>query len=440
MPLTAKRIDQLKKIPGRHLDGGDLGRSLYLQVGKWDAKEKKMVLSGGASWLLRYELKSATSNNGRRERWLGLGSLVDFDLKEARARARTARQLLKDGIDPLNQKAADKAAKALAAAKAITFEQAARQYFNQNQNKWSNAKHKAQFLSTLQQYTFKKIGALHVADIDTGEVLKVLEQEYKGSTLWNAIPTTASRLRGRIETVLDWAKVRGSRTGENPARWEGHLEYKLPAGSKIKHFPALPYADIPKFMTELRQRKGIGALALEFLVLTAARSGAVVGATVDEIDFEAKIWSVPPERAGAKIIVDDDTKPRRIPLSDRAIAILKLLDKGDDNSQLFAGLSDLAMGRLMKEMAYPSTTKGKLAVAHGCRSTFRDWSAEETNYPNHVCEAALWHAVADKVEASYRRGDLFEKRRRLMADWAKYCASPVVVKSATVVSIRQGRK
>jgi integrase len=290
---------------------------------------------------------------------------------------------------------------------------------------------------------FPKIGPLHVADIDTGEVLKVLEQEYKGKPLWNAIPETASRVRGRIEAVLDWSKIRGSRTGENPARWEGHLEHKLPARSKvqkIKHHPALPYSDIPKFMTELRKREGIAARALEFLTLTAARSGAVIGAVRDEVDFETKIWSVPPERAGAKIIVDDDTKPRRIPLSDRAIQILKSLDKEDDNPQLFVGLSDLAMGRLMREMAYPSTTKGKLAVPHGMRSTFKDWVSEETNYPNHVSEAALWHATADKVEASYRRGDLFEKRRRMMNEWAKYCGMSPVAKSATVVSIRQGRK
>jgi integrase len=437
--LTAKKINQLRKTPGRHLDGGELGRSLYLQVGKWDANEKKMVLSGGASWLLRYELKSATSKSGRRERWLGLGSLADFDLKEARARARKARQLLKDGVDPLDAKAADKAAKALAAAKAITFEQAARSYFNQNQSKWTNKKHRDQFLATLTQYAFPKIGSLHVADIDTGEVLKVLEQEYKGQPLWNAIPTTASRLRGRIETVLDWAKVRGSRTGENPARWEGHLEYKLPANQKIEHQPALSYFDIPRFITALRQRKGIAPLALEFLVLTAARSGAVVGAARSEIDFESKIWAVPPERAGAKIVVkDNNPKARRIPLSDRAIAILKSLPQ--DNPQLFAGLSDLAMGRLMREMAYPSTTKNKLAVPHGMRSTFKDWVSEETNYPNHVSEAALWHSVADKVEAAYRRGDLFEKRRRMMNDWAKYCGSPVVTKSADVVSIRRGRK
>jgi integrase len=439
--LTAKKIEQLRKTPGLYLDGGDLGRSLYLQVGKWD-KEQKRRVAGGASWLVRYELKSATSKTGRRERWLGLGSLADFNLKEAREMARKTRQLLKAGIDPLDQKKADKAAKALAAAKALSFEQASRQYFNQNQNKWSNAKHRAQFLSTLQTYAFPKIGGLLVADIDTGEVLRVLEQDYKGQQLWNAIPETASRLRGRIETVLDWAKVRGSRTGENPARWEGHLEHKLPNRSKIRkvrHMPALPYANVPAFMAALRQREGIAARALEFLVLTAARSGAVVGATRDEIDFESKIWSVPPERAGAKIVVNDDNpKPRRIPLSDRAIQILKALPIEAGNPHLFVGLSRVAMAQLMQEMKFASTTPGKLAVPHGMRSTFKDWVSEETNYPNHVSEAALWHAVADKVEASYRRGDLFEKRRKMMNDWARYCSMPK--RDASVADLSAHRK
>jgi integrase len=293
MALTAKRIEQLRKKPGRYLDGGDLGRGLYLQV-----------TDGGASWLLRYE-------RGDRERWMGLGALRDFSLKEARARAKAKRQLLADGIDPLEAKKADKAAKALALAKAITFEEAARQYFDQHSKKWSNAKHRAQFLSTLTQYAFPKIGGLAVADVDTGAVLKVLEQkhaDYPDSSLWEAIPETASRLRGRIEQVLDWAKVRNYRDGENPARWEGHLEHSLLARSEIqrvKHQPALHRDDVPDFIRALWERSNgqssVSALALEFTILTAARTGAVIGATRDEIDFKGKVWTVPPERAGAKI-------------------------------------------------------------------------------------------------------------------------------------------
>lgn len=417
MALTAKKIARLRKAPGRYLDGGDLGRGLHLQV-----------TEGGASWLLRYE-------RAGRERWMGIGPLCDFNLKEARERARRARQLLRDGIDPLEQKKADKAAKVLASAKDITFEEAARSYFDQHAKKWKNAKHRAQFLSTLEQYAYPKIGSFPLAEIDTGAVLKVLEQkhaDYPDQRLWDAIPETASRLRGRIEQVLDWAKVRGYRSGDNPARWKGYLDNVLPARSEIqtvKHHPALAYAELPTFIAALRSREGIAARALEFTILTAARTGAVIGATRDEIDFEQQVWIVPPDRAGAKI-TGEDAKPRRIPLSARAIEILKALPPEEGNPYLFIGgkagrgLSNMAMTELMKGMAFPSTTPGRLATVHGFRSTFKDWVSECTHFPNHVSEAALWHAVADKVEAAYRRGDLFDKRRELMNEWARYCASP----------------
>lgn len=430
MALTAKKIGALRQQPGRYIDGGDLGRGLYLQV-----------TAGGASWLLRYE-------RGGRERWLGLGSLADFSLKEARDRARKARQLLADGIDPLEQKKADKAARALAAAKAITFKQAAQSYFDQHGRKWRNAKHRKQFLSTLQEYAYPKIGSLPVADIDTGAVLRVLEQKHKDypdQSLWQAIPETASRLRGRIEAVLDWSGTRGYRVGDNPARWTGHLDNVLPSRGEIQktaHHPALPYADIPTFMVALRERKSISARALEFLILCAARTGAVIGATRDEIDFEQKIWTVPPQRAESKI---SGSKPRRIPLCDRAIEILKALPREEGNPYLFiggkagCGLSNMAMSELMKDMAFASTTPGRLAVPHGFRSTFKDWVSETTSYPNHVSEAALWHAVADQVERAYRRGDLFDKRRRLMNDWARYCATVPRAASSAVVPLRAHR-
>ena len=215
-----------------------------------------------------------------------------------------------------------------------------------------------------------------------------------------------------------------------PARWTGHLDNVLPArGSiqKVAHHPAVAYAVLPDFMAALRERKSVSARALEFLILCAARTGAVIGATRDEIDFEQKIWSVPPARAESKISGDE---PRRIPLCDRAIEILKALPHEQGNPYLFigglagCGLSNMAMSELMKDMAFASTTPGRLAVPHGFRSTFKDWVSETTSYPSFVSEAALWHAVADKVEAAYRRGDLFNKRRKLMADWAKYCAAP----------------
>jgi integrase len=400
--LTAKKMEALRRKPGRYLDGGDFGRSLYLQV-----------TSGGASWLLRFE------RNGR-ERWMGLGSLADFSLKEARQRARAARQLLADGVDPLDQKRAAKAAQLLDAMRAMTFEEAAKQFFNQHSTKWRNAKHRAQFISTLEDYAFPTIGSLAVANIDTAAVLRVVEP------IWMTKTETANRVRGRIEAVLDWAAVRSLRSGDNPARWRNHLANVLPArGSKVNH-PALAYADIPQFMSALRSRDSVSARALEFTILTAARTGAVIGGTWSEIDLANKIWKVPPERAGAKVY---GNKPRSVPLSDRAIAILKALPREEDNPFVFIGgkkglgLSNAAMAELMKDMAFPSTSPGRLAVPHGFRSTFKDWCSETTNYPNHVSEAALWHGVADEVEAAYRRGDLLTKRRRLMRDWARYCSS-----------------
>jgi integrase len=415
MALSSKKISALRQRPGRYVDGGDLGRNLYLQV-----------TEGGASWLLRYE-------RGGRERWMGLGPLADFSLKEARARARQNRQLLADGIDPLEQRKTDRAARATAAAKTISFEQAAQAYFDQNERKWKNAKHRKQFLSTLQEYAFPKIGSLPVADIDTAMVLRVLEQRHKDyldQSLWEAIPATTSRLRGRIENVLDWCGTRGYRkAGDNPARWTGHLDNVLPSREEIQktvHHPALAYTDIPIFMAALRARKGVSARALEFLILTAARTGAVIGATHDEIDLEQRIWTVPPGRAESKISGDG---ARRIPLCDRAIEILKALPREGGNPFVFIGgkpgcsLSSTAMSDVMTSMAFASATPGRLAVPHGFRSTFKDWVAENTSYPNHVSESALWHAIADKVEAAYRRGDLFEKRRRLMSDWARFCNS-----------------
>jgi integrase len=242
---------------------------------------------------------------------------------------------------------------------------------------------------------------------------------------------------------LDWAKTHSYRQGDNPARWKGHLDNVLPArGSiqKVKHHPALPYAEVPNFMAALRERKGIAARALEFLILTAARTSAVIGSTRDEIDFEQKVWTVPPDRAEAKISGD---QPRRIPLCDRAVEILKALPREDNNPHVFigakagSGLSNMAMAELMKDMAFPSTTPGRLAVPHGCRSSFRDWVSECTNYANHVAEAALWHPVADKVEAAYRRGDLFAKRRRLTNDWARYCRTEPVQPGEPVVALRR---
>ncbi len=361
---------------------------------------------------------------------MGLGPLRDFSLKEARERARAARQLKADGIDPIEAKKAARAAAALEAAKVITFEEATRQYYDQHERKWTNRKHAAQFLSTMKSYVFPFIGRLPVAAVDTGLVLKCVEPIWKDKT------ETASRVRNRIEMVLGWATVRGYRTGDNPARWRGHLENVLPARSQIQptdNHAALPYAEISTFMAALRERTAVPARALEFLILTATRSGAVIGARWEEIDLKAKLWTVPSSRVGAKIT---GNRPRRVPLADRAIEILRTMPREDRNPHVFVGKrAGASMGKSM--MAKMLARLRPDVTVHGFRSTFKDWAAERTNYANIVSEAALWHSVSDKVEAAYRRGDLFEKRRKLMTDWARYCATTMQEKATgSVVPIR----
>ena len=426
--LTVKRVERLKQ-KGRFADGG----GLYLQVNE----------SGSKSWVFKYErtLRDGNGQPKRKEHMMGLGGLATFGLAEARERARLLRQQIKDGIDPLAAKRTAKAERELAAAKALTFAQAAQAFYAQHEGQWRNRKHAAQFLSTLSTFAFPVIGNLSVAAIDTGLVLKVLEQKvnaergYPAGPLWQARSETASRLRGRIESVLGWATVRGYRQGDNPARWRGHLSEALPARSangKVEHHAALPYAELPAFMADLRKREGVAAQALEFTVLTAARTGEVIGARWDEIDLKAGVWTVPAGRMKAG-------KEHRIPLSSRAVELLKDLYREDGNdfvfigSQAGSGLSNMAMTTVLRRMG-----RGGITV-HGFRSTFRDWAAERTNFPNHVVEQALAHTISDKVEAAYRRGDLFAKRAQLMAAWAKYCEAPESTHAA-VVPMREGAR
>jgi integrase len=390
MALNARRVATLKE-PGRYGDG----HGLCLQI----------TPRGAKSWLLRYE------RNGR-ERWMGLGPFHTVSLQEARERARKATLQLLDGRDPLETRRAERARVALEQAKAVTFEEATTAYFNTHQAKWRNAKHRAQFLSTMSEYAFPKLGKLAVADVDLGSVLGVLEP------IWGTKTETASRVRGRIEAVLDWATVRNLRTGDNPARWRGHLEHVLPARARLakpKHHAALAYSEVPALMAALKQRDGVAARALEFTILTAARTGEVIGAHWDEFDLEAKTWTVPAGRMKA-------AREHRVPLSDRAIEILTTIPTEKGNPFVFigpkaGGLSNMAMAAVLRRMDRAEIT------VHGFRSTFRDWAAETTAFPNHVVEMALAHVVGNKVEAAYRRGDLFEKRRKLMAEWGRYCAT-----------------
>jgi integrase len=358
MGLTTKRITRLRKRPGRYHDG----HGLYLQV----------LSPNSASWILRYVRQG-------KERMLGLGPLRLVGLKEVRIRAREEQRKLKlDGIDPVEDRKAKKVERALAAAKAMSFADCAAAYHAQQEGKWKNAKHAAQFLSTLRTYAFPVLGTLPVASIDTGLVLKCIEP------IWSAKTETASRVRGRIESVLDWSTVRGYRSGDNPARWKGHLDQVLPARgtiAKVAHHPALPYTELPVFMADLRGRDGVAARALEFTILTAARTGEVVGARWDEIDTASATWTIPAGRMKG-------SREHRVPLSPRAVELLEEVYREDGNDYVFIGsqrggsLSNMAMTATLKRMGRADIT------VHGFRSTFRDWAAERTNFPNHVVEMA----------------------------------------------------
>jgi integrase len=390
MKLTAKRVLKLAKIPGRHPDGN----GLYLQV----------INPSNVSWLFRYRY-------GGRERYAGLGPLHTIGLADARERAKQARTLLLDGVDPLEQRKAAKVQRALEAARSMSFEQAARAWHAQHERAWKNPKHTLNTLNSLVTYAFPKIGALPVGAIGTGEVLRVLEP------IWHDKTDTASRLRGRIEAILAWAQVRGYRSGDNPARWSSHLDQTLPAPSKVTkvaHHPALPYRELPAFLAELRQQKGVGARALEFLILTCARTGEAIGARWDEFDFDAGIWVIPEQRMKSG-------RTHRVPLAPRSLEILRSVYREANNPYVFigakagAGLSDMALTTVLRRM-------GRTAITvHGFRSTARDWMAEQTSFAREICEMALAHAIGDKTEAAYLRSDLLAKRFALANAWASYC-------------------
>jgi integrase len=407
MILTAKNFRRCLTTPGRYRDTLGEVKGLLLVV----------LNERNASWQLRYE------RNGR-ERWMGLGPARLIGVREARIRARAMRLQILDGIDPLDSKRATKAAAVAAALKTLTFEAAATAYNEEHEGKWKNVRHAAQFLTSLREYAFPVFGSLPCSEVDTALVLKVLERVVPAARgkaagrLWDVRPETAFRVRRRIEGVLDWATVRGYRSGDNPARWAGHLQEVLPRAVAVvaKHWPALPYAETAAFSADLRNRSDIAARALEFTVLTAARTAEVIGAPWTEIDLVARVWTIPPERMKGG-------KQHRVPLSDRAVALLKALPREQGNPYVFIGsrakapLPIQAMSKLLDKMGRSDIT------VHGFRSTFMDWAHETTGYPKVVIDMALAHVVGDKVEAAYRRGELLDKRRRLMADWARYCSA-----------------
>lgn len=395
-----------KTKPGLYADGG----GLYLQVAK----------GGSKTWIFRYMLAG-------RPRKMGLGSIHTVPLKLARERAAEQRLKLLDADDPIELRKAERMAKLAAATTALSFKEAAEQYIKAHRAGWKNVKHAAQWEATLKTYAYPVFGDLAVSRVDVALVMRVLEP------IWSAKPETASRVRGRIESVLDWAKARHLREGENPARWKGHLDKLLPARgkvAKVEHHAALPYTEIGAFIRDVQKLDGNGARALEFAILTAARTGEVVGAKWQEIDLDDGMWTIPAERMKAG-------KEHRVPLSSRAIEILQAMPREKGNPYVFIGdrkgrpLSNMAMLMTLRRMGRSDLT------VHGFRSTFRDWTAEQTAYPNEMLEMALAHTVSDKTEAAYRRGDMVEKRRRLMDDWAAYCGTVKDTAGGNVVAIRR---
>lgn len=393
---------------GCHADGGNL----YL-----------LVRGNARSWVFRY-----TSPEYNKRRNMGLGSLEAVSLARARELAREYRALVKDPqnpIDPISAAKAEKAARRAETGKLKTFSECAELYIDLHRSSWANAKHGQQWENTLKTYAHPHIGDIRVPDIETAHITSCL------FPIWKTKTETAKRLRGRIENILDWAKVSGYRDGDNPARWRGHLDKLLPTPAKIAkvtHYPALPYEKAGGFVSALRGKSGIAARALEFTILTAARSGEIRGATWDEIDLTKRLWTIPAERMKMR-------RGHEVPLSDAAVSILKALPR-TVSPYVFPGarenapMSDMTLSKVIRRMGDRTTT------VHGFRSTFRDWAAETTAYPREVVEMALAHAIENKAEAAYRRGNLLAKRSRLMEDWATYCAVVRAEESNNVTPIR----
>jgi integrase len=390
--LTARAVATAK--PGEYGDGAGL----------------RLVVapSGAKRWIYRFTINKVVSE-------MGLGSVDVVSLAEARDKAAAARKLAKAGVSPVEQKR--EALKA--AADKPTFGAVADALIKSKESGWRNPRHRAQWRTTIETYA-KALWAKPVDEIDTAAVLAVL------TPIWTKTPETASRVRGRIEAVLDAAKAQGHRSGENPATWRGHLSHLLPKRQKIDrgHFAATPYSDIPAFVAKLRKLESVSALALEFLILTAARLGEVLGATWGEIDLEAKVWTIPAERMKSE-------RQHRVPLCDRALAILERMREARTGELVFPGYR---AGRPLAGAALLGYARknGMTETLHGFRSAFRDWAGEETHFPREVCEQALAHAVGNEVERSYRRGDSLEKRRQLMDSWSAFITEP---RQGNVVSL-----
>jgi integrase len=431
MPRVAKELSDAAlrhiKEPGRYPVGGVPG--LYLAVP--DAAHPDGYKREARHWVLRVVVA------GKR-RDIGLGGYPEVGLGAARQKAKELREQIRQGRDPLAERRAAKQAVAAAAAAAVRFRDFAADYIMKHEKEWSNPKHSSQWTATIENYANPIIGDMIVADIQTEHILKVLEQPVGDgdakTTLWLSRTETAKRLRGRVESILDAATVRKLRSGENPARWKGHLDHTLPAPgkvAKVEHHAAMPYAEVPVFVQRLQEVEGQGAKALLFAILTAARSGEVRGATWNEIDVDNAVWVIPAGRMKAR-------REHRVPLSPQAVELLRQQTKGKPDDLVFPGakkgkpLSDMSLTAVLRRL-------GVKVTAHGFRSSFRDWAADRTTFPRELAEKALAHALSSEVEAAYQRSDMFDKRRKLMEAWGGYATTPPAA-AGTVTRLDERRR
>lgn len=427
MPRIARELSALEV---KRLKHPGAGRNVTFNVGGVAGLVLQITPNGGRTWLLRVQV-------GAKRREIGLGGFPEVTLAMARDRAREAKDKIRQGIDPVEERKAAKAALTAAQHRGLPFADAVDRYLASKLEEFKNAKHRQQWRNTLESYALPQLRAMLVQDIGTAEVLRVLEP------IWQSKTETASRLRGRIEAVLSWATVAGHRTGDNPARWAGNLKELLPAPAKVarvSNHPAVQIDDAPRWFAALRQRDGMGARALEFAALTAARSQEVRGARWEEINLEAGLWVVP----AARMKMD---REHRVPLTRDAVRLLRSLPRFESNPLVFPAarggeLSDMTLSAAMKRLhqadvdaagpGFVDRVSKRPAVPHGLRSTFRDWVAERTQFSGDMAEVALAHRVANAVEASYRRGDMVEKRRAMMAAWAEFLKGSAEIGSKVV--------
>lgn len=429
-----RQVSELSALDVRRLEHPGQGRNATFAVGGVSGLLLQITPTGGRTWILRTSV-------GAKRREIGLGGFPDVTLAQARERARDAKEKIRQGIDPVEERKAARAALVASQRRGMTFADATDKYLAAKLDAFKNAKHRQQWQNTLTTYAMPELGPMLVNDITVQDVLRVLEP------IWRDKTETASRLRGRIESVLSWATVAGHRTGDNPARWKGNLKELLPAAAKVAkqaNQPAVQIDDAPRWFAALREREGNGARALEFAALTACRSQEVRGAKWDEIDMQAALWIIP----AARMKMD---REHRVPLTPEAVALLEALPRHQDNPLVFPAprggeLSDMTLSATMKRLHKADVEAGgagfvdrvskRPAVPHGLRSTFRDWVAERTTYPGDMAEVALAHKVGNAVEASYRRGDMVEKRRAMMAGWSALLAGSIQA-SGTVHSFKR---